>query len=209
MSCAHAGKRGTPCLFIVGLSPPVQRAFTALARGKLKVGVALVPALGITYVKALTGTTCASLKPSKTYYTKVSKLTEKATDLTGAEYMDFMSVILQQLKEQGRTVIWVHDRTKAHLGVEVTQQLKDQGHTVMVLPPRSPDLDPLDYAVFGNSKLWLQRNATVQKMSWDDQCTAFVEHLEDLNPSTQLAGFKKRLEMVIQEEGGHFEHKLK
>lgn len=189
--------------------PPMQRTFTAQERGKLKVAVALIPALGVTHVRPLTGTTCASLKPAKQYYTKASKGNKIATSMTQAEYMDFAAEVLELLKEKGCKVIWVHDRDRAHLGEAATQQIQDQGHKVMVLPPRSPDLDPLDYAVFGHSKLWLERNEGVRKLVWDDKCSAFIDHIKRLDPGRQMAGLKKRLEMVIQENGGHIEHKIR
>lgn len=197
-----------PCLSIKGLSPPVPCLFTGMARGKLKVAVALLPAVGETLVKPLTGTTCAALKPSKKYYTIASKGTKQATSMTAEEYTDFASAVLERLKGQRRRLVWIHDRDTAHLRPVATEQLQNQKHLVKVLPPRSPDMDPLDYAVFGHSKQWLRRNARAQNMSWDEQCSAFIKHLEGLDPRRQIAGFRKRLEMVIRENGGHIEHKL-
>lgn len=193
---------------IDGMMQPIQRTFTAEAHGKLKIAVALIPALGVTHVKPLIGTTCAALKPSKQYYTKASKGKELATSMTAEEYMDFTAEVMKLLEEKACKVIWVHDRDHAHLEEAVTPQIQHQGHTVMVLPPRSPDLDPLDYAVFGHSKLWLKRDARVRQLSWDDKCLAFVNHIKSLDPSRQMAGLKKRMELVIQENGGHFEYKM-
>lgn len=189
--------------------PKPSRTFTAEARGKLKVAVALVPGAGAVHIKGLSGTTCPEFKPDRSYFTKQSKGTKVATSMTTEEYARFASEVLDLLKKKKLSAIWVHDRDPAHLSKAVPQLIEAQGHKVMVLPPRSPDLDPLDYAVFGHSKRWLDQVNRAPHVSWEARCTAFFDHLRQLDPSRQVAGYPKRLLMVIQEKGGHIEDKMK
>ena len=142
------GRRCIPHLFIRGYMRPPQRSFTAGPRGKMKLAVALIPATGSTYVKAVSGTTCPDLKPEKQYTTKASKGKKIATSMTEAEYLDFIHDVLDRLPRRHGRVIWVHDRDSAHRGPAVAQLFRERSVTLMTLPPRSPDLDPLDYAVF-------------------------------------------------------------
>ena len=187
--------------------PPVDRPFESEQHtGTLKLAVALLPAAGTTVVKGLTGTTCADYKPQQQYHTKAGK---PAHGITQDEYMDFIRGVLAAHTRRRASVIWVHDRDPSHRTPQVQRLLESEGQQVMLLPPRSPDLDPLDYAVFAHSKGWLERNMPPSRCSWEQRCKAFVQHLEQLDPQRQVEGYIKRLEMVVAEEGGHIEHKIK
>jgi hypothetical protein len=63
---------------------------------------------------------------------------------------------------------------------------------------------PLDYAVFSNSKRWLEK---IKPADWDQRCTKFVEHLKQLKPYELVRGYIHRLRKVIESEGGHIEGK--
>ena len=202
-----SGKRCPPHLRVPVLMPLVDRHFQAeLHRGMLKVGVALLPRAGKTIVKGLSGTTCAEFRPSKHYQTKAGK---PATSLTSAEYLDFIKEVLSQLKPHRESIIWVHDRDPSHRTHAVTQYLESQGHKVMLLPPRSPDLDPLDYAVFGHAKAWLERTMPSSMSSWEQRCSAFVKHLQGISPQKQVEHYIQRLELVLEENGGHIEERMR
>lgn len=72
-----------------------------------------------------------------------------------------------------------------------------------MLPPRSPDLDPLDYCVFGHCKLSVGRRDTINLLGFTRKCTALIQRLESLDAKVQTAGFKSRLKRVIDAKGGH------
>lgn len=55
-------------------------------------------------------------------------------------------------KPKGRQLIFIHDRSPAHRTKHVEQQFLGPDIQVQLLPPRSADLDPLDYAVFAHTK---------------------------------------------------------
>lgn len=154
-------------------------------------------------VQAISGTTWSGYTPTKQYVTRQGKL---ATGLTGAEYADFIKRVLSRFSRGARSkqhkLIFVWDRDPSHVSREVKELLSGTGVQVELLPPRSPDLDPLDYAVFAHSKNWLERTGLAD---WDQRCSAFVKRLEGLDVSKQIAGFKERLLNVVAAGGGHIE----
>jgi hypothetical protein len=91
-------------------------------------------------------------------------------------------------------------REPARMGTcrEVNELCKANVFDLHILPPRSPYLEALDYAVFGHSKRWLAK----RKARSDDRCAASVDHLQALNPTVQTKGFKRRLQALQQAKGG-------
>ena len=65
---------------------------------------------------------------------------------------------------------------------------------VMDQPPWSPDLKPTVSAVISNRERRLEQNMS---SDWDLRRTAFVEHIQKINPDAHDAGYVKRLESVI------------
>jgi hypothetical protein len=188
--------------------PKPSRMSTDKAQRKLTVDVAFILEAGAVHVKGLNRTTCPELEPDRSHFTKQSNGTQVATSMTTEEYMSFLSEVLKLLKKKKLLAIWVQDRNTAHLFEAVPPLIDAQVHKVMVLWSCSPDLDPLDYAVFGHSKHWLDRMNRAPHISWEALCTAFSNHMEQLDHSGQVAGYPNRLLMVIQEKGGHIQDRI-
>lgn len=178
---------------------------TSEPRGGLKVGVALVLSTSTVYVQPLTGTTTKGLKPDARFMTQTGRC---ARGLTSAEYRDFMQRVLSHVKRRGMHYI-VHDRDPSHKGAGVRKLIEEAGHQLILLPPRSPDLDPLDYAVFDNAKAWLARTFPPSGASWEERCEAFMRHLRDLDPVRVVGDYVRRLEDLIAAQGKHFEGRRK
>lgn len=177
------------------------RLHTSKPRGGLRLAVALIPSRGAVHVQTLTGTTGKKLKPAVQYHTQKG---QRAKGLTSREYEGFMKGVLARLKGRGPHII-IHDRDPSHMGAGVKDIIKQAGHNLFVLPPRSPDLDPLDYAVFGHAKNWLARVMPPGVTSWEKRCAAFISHLRGLDPVKQVGNYVARLEMVIAAQGGRIE----
>jgi len=96
-------------------------------------------------------------------------------------------------------VIIVHDRDPTHLSSRVVQLVVGK---VMILPPRPPGINPLDYAGILNSKRWLEKN---RPCDWYSRRTEFVEHIRMSNPDAHVAGYAKTLEPVIAANGGRID----
>src|ERR1043165_2214720 len=78
-------------------------------------------------------------------------------------------------------------------------------------PPNSPDLNPLDYSVWG---LMLDSyNKLNPKPTSRSELKNALQNIWDALPHTPIQkairSFRKRLQLCVRVEGGHFEHLLK
>lgn len=78
----------------------------------------------------------------------------------------------------------------------------------MLLPPRSPDLDPLDYGVFGAAKRRLREERVRGKVGFDEACKHFMEDLQALDATRIIEQLPLRLQACIESRGAHIEQKL-
>src|SRR6476619_3983820 len=77
-------------------------------------------------------------------------------------------------------------------------------------PPNSPDLNPLDYHVWG---AMLERyKSFTPKPKTKAELTAVLQQIWDELPqepiNKAITAFRKRLQACVAANGGHFEHKL-
>ena len=169
----------------------------------LKLGVALMVEDEKVVVRTLSGTTWSGHMPTRQYLTRKGKA---ATALSAEEYMDLLGSIFKQVTRTATRkaghLIFVHDRDPAHRTPEAERLIEDRGMLLKMLPPRSPDLMPLDYAVFPNSKRWLEKN---KPADWDERCEKMVQHLKQLKPRVLVRGYTNRLKKVVEAKGGHIE----
>ena len=204
-SACHAGqRRARPHMSIRGVTEKPQVPYSAKPDArKLRLSVALLPSINKVLVQPFSGTTYAKYRAKKEYHTKKGA---KAESLTSEEYVDILARIKRVLRRSHRNkkrhAYLIHDRDPAHLTEEAAQEVEGTGIQLMTLPPRSPDLDPLNYAVFAHSKTWLKRQ---NLPDWDNRCEIYIEHLKHLDPVTQTAGYRARLKKVIAAKGGHIE----
>lgn len=180
-------------------------------RGSCKLAVALLPGVNEVVVKSVTGSSSTSgHAPTTRFSTKDGKV---AVGFTSAEYIAFLREVLEKCQMRSRRrrhLVLVQDRDPAHLTPEVASFLQSEGVDVMTLPPHSPDLDPLDYCVFGHTKTWLRKRVaemeqSKEPLSFDQICGMFMTKLKSLDAEVQTAGFVSRMERVINAKGGHIE----
>lgn len=78
-------------------------------------------------------------------------------------------------------------------------------------PPQSPDCNPMDYAIWDSlkEKVYEGRRDKFTEQALKDSILASWERisLEEIRKS--ISAWKKRLRCVVEEDGGHIEHKLK
>lgn len=99
----------------------------------------------------------------------------------------------------------VHDRDPVHIGSVFTTYATSKGITVLTLPAKSPDLDPLDYGVFGTAKRQWERQVWQQRLSWDQQCVLAIQLLSEFDASASIAALPHRMQQCIAAHGWHFE----
>ena len=86
--------------------------------------------------------------------------------------------------------------------------LKGMGLDVVVQPPRSPDVMPLDYGIFGFTKTALERELP-RRAPWADRVEKFKELLRSCSPRATIEEYPLRLQAIIDSKGGHIVETLK
>jgi hypothetical protein len=75
-------------------------------------------------------------------------------------------------------------------------------------PPRSPDLTPLDFSIFG----WLKDNVYKQQLHTQEELMAEItHHCQNIDARTLENIFenkKRRVALRLQQNGDHFQHLL-
>lgn len=165
------------------------------------------------YVKELTGTQYEGCPDIDVY----KKPTEEDVDYTGLsapEYKAFLQCALDHFNRQvpglkrNPKLRIIHDRAKPHTSQVVTQWASEQRIKVHVLPPRSPDMDPLDYGIFGPFKIWLQRSSARHGWTWDEKCQKAVAYLKSVDVGPTVKQFPQRLRACIEADGHHLTNAL-
>ena len=142
--------------------------------------------------------------------------------MTGQNYLDFLQnelpIQLEDVPFATRIAIYFqHDRAPSHYTWHVMQHLNDtfpnrwigRGSTIN-WPPRSPDLTPLDFCLWG-----LMKNEVYRKRvdTWDEllvtilDVIACIKERQDALRRTTRHVFT-RVAKCIDVEGGIFEHWL-
>ena len=105
----------------------------------------------------------------------------------------------------------MHDNAKPHVAKAVQDFFKDRDIKVVMIPTRSPDVDPWDYGVFGGFKQSLFRESRKRRWTWDQQCKEAVKRLKGLDKSKLNNAINElpfRLQACIDVKGEHIENRL-
>jgi hypothetical protein len=208
----HAGQRHVPGhIMIPQLMQRPQRAHTDNPRTKsLVLGVAVCMAGGI-YMKDMTGTQYDGMQPIKPYYNRDGQPCKR---YGGEEYSDFLRDAFRnfmgvtEFRRQSQHALVVHDRSKAHTSGAAALALSQLQLKAQLLPPRSPDLQPLDYGIFSTSKVKLARELGARS-DWSRR-VATLKNLIRASPYQQsILQFEKRLKACINVGGQHIDASLK
>ena len=78
----------------------------------------------------------------------------------------------------------------------------------LLISPRSPDLDPLDYSVFGAAKTRLASDLPLSA-TWEQRVARFKEILQAAPVDKAIRQMSLRASACIAAGGQHFEHTLK
>lgn len=193
-------------IYVPGVTQPRQRILTKkVERARLDLVVALMPGpRPNVVVKAVAGTTTnTGREPAKKFQTAKG---EDAKGMCGAEYVDFLEQLLPQglnTRSRGQALMVIHDRGPAHNSNFVKPYCEKRGVRCAMLPPRSPDLDPLDYAVFGQAKRIMEDARPTNLEAFNKACLEFINKLQGMDAGVQTAGFRERLDAVVTARGGH------
>ncbi len=137
----------------------------------------------------------------------------KKRDLTGDTYKRFIKLLLfgkgnitdGTLKPARRPINLLHDRDAAHTAKAFTAFATTYNVNAVLLPPRSPDLNPLDYGVFGPVQKKLDKAIEEGRMTWDQQCSFLEDALKAAKVDAAIKQLPRRIARCIEAKGGHFE----
>jgi hypothetical protein len=158
----------------------------------------------------VTGTEYDGYEPAKQYHDPKG---DAHASMGGEEYCDFLDSARSyfmdqpQFRSRSRHALLVHDKSKVHTSKAVEQHLKSRHLDVAVMPPRSPDLQPLDYGIFSASKNQLAKHAG-RAMAWTPKVLELKKLISDADIAPSIHGFVDRLEACISAGGGHIEQHL-
>ena len=134
--------------------------------------------------------------------------------LNGEQYLRFLRNGLPNSPLRQRQEMWfMHDDAPAHFHLSVRrygERWIGRGGPVS-WPPRSPDLNPLDFCVWGYAKGIVYNTADIATPEYllHRIAHAFQQMKNDLVLLERICGsLRRRLDGCIQEEGQHFEHLL-
>ena len=160
---------------------------------------------GGVFIQEVTGTKYDGFKAKKEYLTKTGK---KAKGAVLEEYKDCVRAAcahyearVPALRRHADRMLLVHDKSKIHH----TQPLPGAPWQPVTHPPRSPDMMPLDYGIFGTVKLRLQREVS-RSATWEDKVQLFKKILSEAPFQSTIEQFAPRMNDCIASEGWHFEH---
>lgn len=128
----------------------------------------------------------------------------KQASCSGGSTMDLRSTKARH--DRLKKLLLVHDRLLPHGTSAIHLGGGDPDLTTSRLPPRSPDLDPLDYGTFGPGKR-ATRARFSSHLDWDSESHYFVQTLRNMRTDNVIKEFPHRLKDCLAASGGHFEHK--
>jgi hypothetical protein len=201
-----------PHLSFGSKTPAPQRPFVSNQRTRRSLKLLVAVRIGYApVVLPLTGTTYEGCCNLQAYTDKQGKPLKK---LGGLEYRDCLKAITSAKPIEPRRArtapppLVFHDREVAHTSKVVQDWLEEHGIKELLNAVRSPDLDPLDYGVFGLAKRRQRRRVYAEGVAWDDACAAMVADLKAMDVDATIKQFPKRLAACIKAKGGHFERDL-
>jgi hypothetical protein len=204
-------KRCLPHLLIPGEMATPQRFYTNKEnRRQLNLAVFCNIHGGI-FIIETTGSKYDGYEAGTKYLTQAGN---DASKMVAGEYMHCVQAALNHFmqypafREVRESAMLVHDKSKVHMSKPVKKGLEDLALRVVVGPPRSPDLMPLDYGIFGFTKTQLERNLT-KHANWGDRVQKFKELLRTASPVATIEEFPLRLQACINAKGSHLASGLK
>lgn len=140
--------------------------------------------------------------------------------LNGETYLDFLQNTLPELllvipEEQRNRIIFMQDGAPPHYSRAVREYLNGRFDTwigrdgVVPWPPRSPDLTPLDFFVWGYLKEKIYSSPVANEEDLRGRIRNTAEELQqELSLRITVGAMRKRARACIRQNGGHFENLL-
>ena len=106
-----------------------------------------------------------------------------------------------------RLWVWQQDSAPSHVSIRSIEWLKDHCYDQVskdCWPPSSPDLNPLDYFVWGDLGTHTNRCAQTAKASLITSIKENFASMDKVMVAKTCVAFRGRMEAIIEAEGGFF-----
>lgn len=136
--------------------------------------------------------------------------------LTGERYLNYLQNEIQAIINNVEDIVWQQDGAPPHNARQVREFLNNSYNTwigtngPIAWPPRSPDLTPLDFFLWGTLKQYIYAEGPNTLQTLQNKIISRIREL-NRNPQSLLSvrtSFLKRVRLCIQHNGGHFEQFL-
>lgn len=139
-------------------------------------------------------------------------------NLTAVRYLEILETQLQEFLEnmpleQRRFVLLQQDGAPSHNAFIIRNFLNEKFPNKWIgtfgpikWPPRSPDLSPLDYFLWGHLKHKIYKNNNNTMAELRNNVENAFNHIRPFQISNALSSLSKRCHSCITQNGGHFEH---
>lgn len=141
-------------------------------------------------------------------------------NVSSDSYMEMLTdFLLPELHRRGidsNYICYMHDGAPAHRTAEVRQCLTDNffgwigpgDGSFLAWPPRSPDLNPLDFYLWGVLQHEVHKTPAINAEEIQAKVTTEINLIPAETLEKVHGNLKKRLRKCIELNGGHFEHLL-
>jgi Helix-turn-helix domain (DUF4817) len=140
----------------------------------------------------------------------------KRVTITGARYLKMLSeFVVPNLADRGvlEDTIFQHDGSPVHINGPVLGFLRKTFGSNMISrcsdfewPPRSPDLTPADFWLWGCLKSRVYRRAPTNIVELKNAISEEISHITPDQLCSAVASFGTRITAVLQGHGGHIEN---
>jgi transposase len=139
---------------------------------------------------------------------------EPGMKINGAYYRDVLlkQNLLPDIRALSELFIFQQDGAPAHRARETVQFLERETPAFIpptLWPPNSPDLNPVDYAVWGVMVQKVYRSKIRDVTELKQRILDAWNELHQTTIDGAIAEWRKRLRACVSAKGGNFEHKLK
>lgn len=138
---------------------------------------------------------------------------EEGCKITAETYKEgILQNALPQAKKMHRgKLIWQQDSAPSHKAKSTQSYLKKSVHRLIPAdrwPPCSPDLNPMDYCVWG----MLKQRVYARHFTTTDELAGIIKEeaklLDQGKITSSIEQWRKRMQLVVRNNGGHIEHQL-
>lgn len=138
---------------------------------------------------------------------------EQHTGLCAREYRHAVRRLIldetyRDMSHGQHAAVLVHDLDPSHKGKCLASICERQHIKSFLLPPRSPDLSPLDSGFWGSVTNKLERESRQYEYDWQTKCCRFIALIKEEDPDKYIDQMPLHVKACQLAHGWHIESEL-